>query len=352
MEFARLAETLGGEIEWEERAKDRAPRCVVLRGASELRAYPEVREGECVGAVFVAARPAAAELPRIVLRAEGALDRGAKHVGLAREAQLGDPEFDAAVYVESEAPEAALRQALAAPAARAAAIARVRGPAGEVQLGEGRVSVRLDAAALAGPNLAEVTALLERLRALADALAVPQDMPSRAEIVTRRSVGHIVGIALVWLVTLLAAVFVHPPPVLEWWPVLAALGVGGVLWLMLVAALGLVLRGAPDSLRWLGICALFFVFTAPIAGMRGALLANAALDREPATVTRRIVTPVDRSDRHLLFDVVGLVPGQPTTRLAVPKDRVRGTLPKDPLSLELVLRRGRFGWMWIEEVRP
>lgn len=352
MEFARLAETLGGEIEWEERGKAREPRCVVLRGASELRAYPEVREGACVGAVFVAARPAAAEMPRIVLRREDALDRGAKRVGLAREAQLGDPEFDAAVYVESEAPEAAIRQALAAPAARAAAIALVRGPAGEVQLGEGRVSVRLDAEALEGPGGAAVPALLDRLRALADALAVPSDMPSRAEIVQRRAVGHIAGIALAWLVSLLLAVFVRPPLVLEWWPVLAALGAGVTLWLLVVAALGLALRGAPDSLRWLAICALFFAFTAPIAGMRVALRANASLDRAPAAALRRLVTPIDASDRHVLVDVAGLVPGEPTTRLAVPKDLVRGTLPKSPHSLELAVRPGRFGWAWVEEVRP
>ncbi len=351
MDFARLAEALGGELEWAERGKVREPASILLRGAVELRVYPELSEGECVGAVFVAARPHAAEMPRIVLRAEDALDRGAKRVGLTREAQLGDAEFDAAVYVESEAPEATIRAALAAPQVRAAAIALVRGPAGEVQLGEGRISARLDAAAIEG-QAAALPALLAALRAMAEGLAVPKDMPSRAEIVGRRSVGHIVGIALAWLASLVAAVFVRPPLVLEWDATLAALGAGVALWLLVVAGLGLVLRGAPDSLRWLAITAVFFVFTTPIAGMRAALRANAALDDGAATQARREVTAVDASERHVLLDVAGLLPGEPRTRLAVPRDMVRGTLPKDPKTLELTLRPGRFGWTWVEEVRP
>lgn len=351
MDFARLAEALGGELEWAERGKVREPSGIVLRGDVELRVYPELSEGECVGAVFVVARPAAAEMPRIVLRAEGALDRGAKQIGLTREAQLGDPEFDAAVYVESEAPEATIRAALAAPAARAAAIALVRGPAGEVQLGEGRVSARLEAATIEA-QAAALPAMIAGLRALAEGMAVPKDMPTRAEIVGRRSIGHIVGIAVAWFASLVAAVFVRPPLVLEWDAVLAALGAGVALWLLVVAGLGLVLRGAPDSLRWLAITAVFFLFTAPIAGMRATLLANARLDDAPATRTRREVTAVDASERHLLLDVAGVVPGEARTRLTVPRDMVRGTLPKDPRSLELALRPGRFGWTWVEEVRP
>lgn len=353
MDFVRLAETLGGELEWEVHGKTREPRCIVVRRAGALlRVVPEVREGEIVGAAIVADHPATAELPRIVLRAEGAVDRGAKRLGINREAQLGDAAFDAAVYIESEAPDAAIRQALAAEAARAAAIALVRGPAGEVQLGEGRLGVRLDAAQLAGPGAVDVAAVLGSLAALAAALAVPQDMPSRAEIVRRRSVGHIVGISLLWLVTLVLAVFVRPPLVLAWAPVFAGLGAGLVLWLLVIAGLGLVLRGAPDSLRWLAISAGFFLLTTPAAGMRLALRANAALDAGPATTTRHAVTPIDASETRVLVDVAGLVAGEAATRLAVPKDLVQGTLPKAPRSLELTIRPGRFGWAWVAEVRP
>ncbi|WAS98122.1 hypothetical protein [Nannocystis punicea] len=352
MEFARLAEALGGETLAVEQGGRSELAPFVLRSGTgpEVQVYPELEEGACVGAVFAVARADAAETPRIVLRAEGALERGAKAVGLSRELQLGDPAFDAAVYVESEAPEALVARVLADPAARAAAAALVRGPAGEVQLGEGRVTARLSAAQLEQPAAAHE--LVASLRALAAAMAVPKDMPTRGELVRRRAVGHIFGIAFAWLLTLGLAVLLRPPQVLAWGPVFGALGLGGLLWLLVCAPLGLVLRGAPDSLRWFALAAGAFLLTTPFAGMKLALWANAALDKGPEVAVRLPVTLVDRSETLVLIDVVGLESGRTSTRLAVPMDRVFGTLPKAPGSLILTTGEGALGWPWLVDVRP
>lgn len=352
MEFSQLAEALGGEtmaVTGEGRS-ELAPFVLRFGTGPEVRVYPELHDGACVGAVFVVERADTAETPRIVLRAEDALDRGGKALGINRELQLGDAAFDAAVYVESEAPDAQVAQVLASAPARAAAQALVRGPAGEVQLGEGKVTARLTAEQLAAP--AAAPELIASLRALAGAVTVPKDMPTRAELVRRRSVGHIFGVAFAWLVTLGLAVVLRPPPVLAWGPVFAALGLGALLWLLTCVPLALVLRGAPDSLRWFTISAAMFLLTTPFAGMKLALWANAALDAGAEAAGRHAVVVVDRSETRVLLDVEGLVAGEARTRLAVRENMVVGTLPKEPGSLIITVRPGALGWPWLVDVRP
>lgn len=354
MDFVQLAGTLGGELVWFERGKQREPQSFTIRRGDrpEIHAYPELSEGECVGVHFAVERPDTREMPRIVLRREGALDRGGKSLGINREIQLGDAGFDAAVYIETEAPDAFVRDVLAAPEARAAAHDLVRGPAGGLQLDEGRLVIRLDAAQLAEPRPDEVHAVLDRLLALARALTVPKDIPSRAEIVRRRSVGHIAGLAGLWLVAVLVAVMLRPPQVLSWSPIFAALGLGLGLWALVLVVVGLVLRGAADSMRWFVICAVVFLFAVPFAGMKLALLANAGLDRGAETTERRAVTVVDAAETRLLLDIDGLVPDEPTTRMTVPKDIAPGTWSPGRRSATVVTRPGALGWPWLVEVRP
>src|SRR5262245_4627634 len=100
MEFAELATALEAEVIWQARGKERVPQSFTIRRGDrpEIHAFPELREGEVVAVLFEVDRPGTAELSRIVLRREGALDRGGKALGINREVQLGDAEFDAAIY--------------------------------------------------------------------------------------------------------------------------------------------------------------------------------------------------------------------------------------------------------------
>jgi hypothetical protein len=354
VDFVQLATTLGGDIVGLERGKVREPQSFSIRRGDrpEIHAYPELSEGECVGVHFAVDRPGTRDMPRIVLRREGALDRGGKALGINREIQLGDDSFDAAVYIETEAPDAFVRAVLAAPEARSAALDLVRGPAGGLHLDDGRLVIHLGAAQLADPRPDELHATLERLLALQRSLAVPKDIPSRADIVRRRSVGHIAGLAALWLVAVLVAVFVRPPPVLAWGPIFAALGLGVGLWLLVLVVVGLIRRGAADSLRWLLICAVAYLLAVPFAGMKLALLANAALDRGPEQVERKAVTVVDASDSLVLLDIDALVPDEPSTRLSVRRTMAPGTWSTGRRSATLVIRPGALGWPWLAEARP
>lgn len=355
MDFVELAAAFGAEIVWTEGGRTREPLRFAIRGEgrADIAVHPELQEGECVAAIFAVARPGAEELARICLRREGALERGAKAVGLNREVQLGDPDFDAAVYVESEAPDAAIRQALADPAARSAARALLAaGLTEEVQLGEGRVSARIAGERLQDPSSPALREALDQLAALAAALSVPKDTPTRAELARRRPVGHIAAIALAWLVLLLLAVLLRPPPTLAWGPVWSALGLGALLWALCCAGLALVLRGAADSLRWLLISAAFFALVAPFAGMKLALHANAALDDGPAHTRTLPAALLDRSETRALVELSELGPEHPTARLAVPMDMFRGTLPPRLVRLRVTTRPGALGWEWVAELAP
>ena len=194
--------------------------------------------------------------------------------------------------------------------------------------------------------------LLDRLDiALRDGLAVPKDIPSREALAGRRGVGHVLVIAGLWLIALLLALLLRPPPTLLWGPVWAALGLGAALWLLCCGLLALLLRGAADSLRWLVISAGFFLLVAPFAGMKLALAANAAFDAPP-TASRHPAAVLEADDAHVLLAVTGLRPDEPSTRVTVPKDRLRGRLPGDLQQVTLVTGPGALGWAWLASAGP
>ena len=351
MDFAELAATFGAEVVWSQGGKVRAPQSFVIAGPAPITVYPELSEGECVAVLLEVEHPGTRELPRISLRREEALDRGAKVLGINREVQLGDADFDAAVYVESEVPDTTVQQALLSAPARGAAIALLRGPCDELLLGSGRVCAHVTAEQLAGQRDPALQTTRAQLLALRDALAVPRDIPSPNALARRRGIGHVFGIAGLWLAVALVALLLRPPPTLLWGPVWAALGLGALLWLLCCGLLAWLLRGAADSLRWLLISAGFFLLVAPFAGMKLALAANAALDAPP-TPRSYPATLVEAGDAHVLLEVAGLRPDEPRTRLSVPKDRLHAVLPKDLQQVTLVTGPGALGWAWLDAAGP
>jgi hypothetical protein len=70
------------------------------------------------GAPAPPATVSAARPMSIQLSFEGTLHVASKQLGINREAQLGDPEFDRLIYVDSQTSDAVIRTALASPEAR------------------------------------------------------------------------------------------------------------------------------------------------------------------------------------------------------------------------------------------
>lgn len=84
--------------------------------------------------------PAVASGPLISLRPETAFDRTGKERGIAREVQLGDEGFDAAVYVDSNATDAEVKRVLSAPGVRAAVQSLLRSGAEDLRIDSTGVS--------------------------------------------------------------------------------------------------------------------------------------------------------------------------------------------------------------------
>ncbi len=78
--------------------------------------------------------PALASGPLISLRPETAFDRTGKERGIAREVQLGDEGFDAAVSVDSNATDAEVKRVLAAAGLRAAVQSLLRSGAEDLRI--------------------------------------------------------------------------------------------------------------------------------------------------------------------------------------------------------------------------
>src|SRR5207253_2532663 len=76
--------------------------------------------------LYLVLRLPTAALPRMEFRRERGLDRFGKTVGLNRELQTGNAEFDAAVYIESDASAEAVKPFLDQPQLRAAVLEGVK----------------------------------------------------------------------------------------------------------------------------------------------------------------------------------------------------------------------------------
>lgn len=350
MDFVQLAASFGAEVEWSDAGKVRAPQRFIVRRAAEIHVYPELEEGECVAALFQLDRPGQGALPRVTLRPEGAIDRSGKLLGVNHEVQLGDPAFDEAVYVDSDAPDAALRHMFAAPAARAAAAVLLGETCSEVILAGERLTARIPEALLADPHRPAVLTALDELTRLRDAVATPGEPAAPPP---ARPVRHILVMAAVWLVLAGAAILLRPPPTLAWGPVWSALAIGLGLWLLACVALGWSLRGGADSMRWLLVGGGFYLLVTPFAGMKLALLANAHLDESTPSPAIHTIEPLERSDGPIIKIVaVDLEPGDPTTHLSLPAARVDPDVAAGATRITLHTRPGAFGWRWLERASP
>lgn len=348
MDFAELATSFAAEVLWSDAGKVRAPQSFTIHGDPAIVVFPEIEEGDCTAALFQLDRPGAAALPRVTLRAEDSLDRGGKLLGVNREVQLGDPAFDNAVYLDSEAPDAAVRQMFAAPAARVAAAALIAEVCSEVIVAGTRITARVPAELLAAPHRPAVRDALAELVRLQAALTPPT--VADATIPPPRGVLHILVMSGVWLALAVVAMFVRSPPTLAWGPVWSALAIGAGLWIVCIVGLAAVLRGGTDSMRWLLIGGGFFLLVAPFAGMRLALLANTALDEAPATPQQHDVRALEVHGPTIKLEIADA--NDESITLALPRERGDPGLTTDATRVTLHTRPGALGWRWVERIGP
>jgi hypothetical protein len=283
--------------------------------------------------------------PYLILRGETSFDRFGKRHHLTREIELGDKDFDAAVFIESESREDVIRKTLANSALRQA----MR------ELIADKQRVVLDPKGLRAerpispkkPEEFEVERTIERLGVIAAGLPVfkagradKQPWLFEVVLIIALAVGAI-GVAV------LTAQFAGP---LGNEALIAGFGGGFLLWLLVSLGAVSLLRGHANSLRRICMFAGFALILIPWGTYETLCWANRAWDTSPgtghATKIVRAWTTQPKGKIYYHLEVTAWRPGELVLPLGVSATFAeKATVGR---GIIVTTHQGRFGWEWIE----
>lgn len=294
-------------------------------------------------------------LPRIYVRPETGIDRAGKTLGLNREVQTGDFDFDAGVYLETDESDAAVQKALAPPAMRAALRAALTGGYPFVRLGPGMVAARVGYKLNGAPGPDELERALQALIPVAaaapsvDAAEIRPIAPMRGD--------RVAALTAVAFLVAITGIYVVPIGYVDYWsPARGSDQTPGALvalaaWLSLFPLSWLWMRGHSRSFRNFLITVLLSVIPVMLLGSELVYLANALLDRGPSTphevvISRRRISTGRRTHRYV-YAPWWEAP-HADVEMEVAASTYRRFHPGD--AVVLTSRPGAFGWPWIERM--
>lgn len=296
-----------------------------------------------------------ASLPRIYARRETAIDRVGKRLGLNREVQTGDPDFDAKVYLETDESDALVQRAMGSPAMRLAVGALVAGAQPYVRLGPGAIAQRLGSDWGPVPKPDE---LAQALRALSTvAVAAPRIDPADLPAPSRGRGDVAATAAVAAFAVALFGVYVLPIGYADYRSPLRGEDQDVVakamllVWFALVPATWWWVRGHSRSFRNFLTVVLLSWIPLLTLGPGAIFLANAIFDRGPTTthevaILRRRVTSRKVDHRHLY--VRWWDAPHDEVDLEVSAATFRGIHTGDLVTVRA--RPGAFGWPWAESI--
>ncbi len=334
-------------------------------------------KGALLGVIFSVSLPVKVTMAEIKLRIETATDRVGTALGINREFLTGDPVFDRAVYIESNAPDTTLRRLLSSSVR--ALVTRV--------LGQSNLSVELHAPSIIEGTLADVRAALtaptivsifapknvltnpsmQQVPDLVVALAATVvqahqenhmtsdpygrvanvvDIEAEPPLTTRfaRGAGVVALSALLWIA---GVSFPGPSPLGN--PLLAAqIAIILTLYVLAMVTIVLLLRGRSTSLRNVSIAALVTLFSAGRGGTAITQHLNAALAPEGTQVVigRATVHYKNKGGNSVSVYVEG------QNVLLPASDEERLSLTTAGASVRVMVRTGGIAGRWIESAEP
>ncbi len=295
--------------------------------------------------VHIDARP----LPALWIRREIGLDKMSKAIGLGREVQVGDADFDKAVYIVSGSPDAVVGEVLGPSEVRRVVQRVVHHGFSVFMSQEG-----LTATALAGFwsnfNEADLVPTLRLLEELAAALP-PTDPAIASKLLTPPSPTRMVlpvmlaSLAVMVLFLVGGSTFVHSP-IRDAHVAMGLLG-GLVLFPPGVYLAVRKLRNRPLAIFELLFISIFLLCSVPFAGGFALFGVNSLLDRSaPTHRSARVVGYYGRNSH-----TVWVVPGTDDAgrdKIIVPWS-IRAVSVGDTLTYDA--HPGALGWTWVTDVR-
>ena len=290
--------------------------------------------------------PAATPLPHIRIHKEHGFDRFGKAIGLNREVQTGDAEFDAAAYLDSRDRDEDILAVLGHADTRAAVRELLTLGYGVEFSRRGveayqlvRANAKLDAATSARAA-ARLAAMARHLPSFHES----QLQPQRASGIRQGQLAGIAGgIGAVAIIGVAAAAGPGAATV-DAPGTLTAVGLGLASYIGCMFLVATRLRGRSDALAILVVVAFLGAFAVPAGTSALVLWLNRALDHGEARVIEATVTNVPRKG-----DEVGVTSwrGRPNSESLPVAWPLRRTLrPGD--RIRTLLHPGRFGWQWVE----
>lgn len=338
---------------WLPHGKNRPPKVHFTTPAGPL-AHPVMTKSHSAvsgGPFRGEARPRIESPAPLTLRSEKKLDRTGKRLGLNREIQTGDADFDQIVYLETEAPDALVLAALSDPITRAGVMKCLALGASEIVLEKtGNLCLTLP---LTSENLitpSRIAALLDTLGAAAEAIP-----PLQGEGRHRSSVGVIPTVAVLgalaaWPLFYLVDWLWKPIRSDLYW---TAFFGGLVLWLVSMPILARILRGRSTSLRDLATSVIALAFGFPLGGADLLLTLNAVLDGSPPEEHATQVTNLHRrsgKNSAYFVTVSSWHPGEATIEIQI-NSSVYSTLAVDQ-RVVVTTGKGLFGWERMTTIAP
>ncbi|MDB4928378.1 MAG: hypothetical protein JWM10_862 [Myxococcaceae bacterium] len=297
--------------------------------------------------VLCSVRVESPPLPALLIRAEGAADRVGKSLGLMREVQLGDADFDAAAFITAAATDEQVRAVLQPPEVRRLVREVLRLGYRVDMSRDGLRATRLDYAlhAFDGSPVPGVMRALEGLVAALPRVDPGTLVQPRVSMVSLPAVVALLGSAAAF-VALLVLVPVLPAP-LDDADSVRALSLGLVAWLPATVAFVALLRRRVRSMVEVFVVALALFVGVPSLTASCLFAANSRLDHSAATTRRAQVLSRQRRDSELYVTPWG--PGPARQKVGVARAIWRETQVGD--TIEVDTHPGALGWTWTSDVR-
>jgi hypothetical protein len=280
-----------------------------------------------------------APLPAVLVRAERGIDRFGKRLGLNREVQTGDADFDAAAYVETSAPDEIVRGFFAdVRMCEATRALLTLGYALELSAqGLAATRVRGFYADFEAPEVATVLRALAAVRG-----ALPEVDPALAGTTKRWVPWGAFAVLFGGYAVIGASTEGHP----LWDPSNAATGFvfGAVAWVAYLLAVGAVFRGRSDGLRRALVYGFVGALVVPFLGALTALAVNVALDGGAAESRDAVVLRTGRGHHVTIRTDAG--------RVSVPVSSEFADVLRPGSRVRVRCHPGALGWAWIEAVTP
>ncbi|MRG94813.1 hypothetical protein [Polyangium spumosum] len=309
-------------------------------GRAELEVEADLHEGQ-------------APRPPIVIRRETSVDMLGKKLRINREVQTGDVAFDAAVYVESDAPDESVKRVLGEAGVRGHVLALLDRGFSAVAIHDGAGKLR--AAREAGDRFdAEALArVCGELGAIADALPAPSSRRAPPSLWLAGPVTAVVSavLAFVGFYLLSWARGVYFPLGSRAAAVGAALGL--VAWLGMMPLVGVLVRGRSVSFRLFGACFGLLLLALPLSGAGTAIAMNGRMDESAPTCRQaRVAAKGSRTyqtSTSYFVELDGLPVEASSVELPVQRELFSSLHEGQDVFVEV--GRGHFGWAWLKRIR-